>query len=56
MKARGMDFYKSNTETNKRYFEDAKQECNDFIKICMKRGYNYNRFREAELSQGKLAF
>lgn len=54
MKEHGKAWYSRKMPADEKLFEDAKKDCNNFISICKKRGYNYDRYKKAKPTQGKL--
>lgn len=54
MKEHGKAWYSRKMPADEKLFEEAKTHCNEFIKTCKKRGYNYDRYKRAEPTQPKL--
>lgn len=54
MKFHGSNYYARKQDTDKRMFDKARKEVNDFMLLLKKRGYSGDRFNVAKLEQGRL--
>lgn len=54
MKAHGKNYYARKMEADKRMFDAARKEVNDYIAILKRRGYSGERFNKPKPTQAKL--